>query len=60
MARDYERKLARMRVYSKTPAGIAAIARARANTQIKRGLSTRTKKIKPQALLKALANWTQT
>jgi len=52
MARDYA-------AYAKTPSGIAAIAKGRAKQQIKRGPSTRTTKIKPQALLKALANWRQ-
>ena len=57
MARDYAKKLLQMRVYAKTPAGRESKAKSRATAALKRGVSTRTKKIKPKALLKALANW---
>lgn len=59
MARDYAKKLARARVYSKTPAGRAAKKRSHDNYVIKRGTAIKELKINPHPLLKALANWTQ-
>lgn len=57
MARDYAKKLERMRVYSKTPEGRAAQKRSRDKFVIKRSTAIKALKIKPQALLKALAFW---
>jgi len=57
MARDYAKKLEQMRAYAKTPAGRAAQKRSRDAFVIRRSAAIKTLKIKPQALLRALALW---
>ena len=57
MARNYAKKLVQMRVYAKTPAGKIAKAKSRANTKLKRGVSTKTKKSNHKPLAKAMALW---
>ena len=51
------KKLEQMRAYAKTPAGRAAQKRSRDTFVIKRRTASKALKIKPQALLKALALW---
>ena len=51
------KKLLQMRAYAKTPAGKIAKANSRANTKLKRGVSTRTKRMNHKPLAKALALW---
>ena len=57
MARDYEKKKIQMRKYYRTEAGQEASKRSKETDAIRRGVAIKSLKVKPRALLDAIANW---
>ena len=57
MARDYEKKKIQMRKYYRTQAGQEASKRSKETDAIRRGVAIKPLKVKPRALLDAIANW---